>query len=367
MRPGLVTTFIFALAACKAEALAPPTPVQAMPRAGAAAGDTDVRVMVTEVAAAKACAALRGMFHGLRAPSDRDVVIGVLWLRECETTSTGVHVTFRVAGSGWLWVDETRNQQGGTLAARQYVRFGVYTTVRGAFDVAYARDSHVATLGFTPDQAPDVSFEMIGDLEVDREAAWSAVIGAIGTAFGGSPETRASSDAKSRGAREMSAQLASGFAVTLDLCTGLTRGRLGRPSKAEMAADDVGETWRAPVQIQPGGVMILGPKHAGNGVTLDVEPLRGAVRLSLMCAAQAELIAADFLAGRPSRSFEVLGTFDVRTAMQLTFKPASCPVVVVATPLDGAPARFAWKRPASEIARSTGGPLIACRATPTPR
>jgi hypothetical protein len=38
-------------------------------------------------------------------------------------------------------------------------------------------------------------------------------------------------------------------------------------------------------------------------------------------------------------------------------------VDVVVRPLDDAPARFAWERPTSEIARSTGGPLIHCATT----
>ena len=109
--------------------------------------------------------------------------------------------------------------------------------------------------------------------------------------------------------------------------------------------------------------MMLGPQHAGHGMTIEADPMQGAVRLRLMCADQAELIAADIIAGRPSPAFQVLATFDVRTRLRLTFKPVACPVVVVVTALDNAPARFAWRRPSSEIARSTGGPMIACHAT----
>jgi hypothetical protein len=320
--------------------------------------------MVTELAAAKACGMLRGGFHGLHDPTEPDIVSGVLWLRECEITHTGLHLTFHLTGNGWLWVERTKDQHGGTFAVRQYVRFAVDATIQGSLDVAYARDPHVATLWFTPDRAPDVSFATLGGVDVDREGAWSSVVGAIGTAFGSSPEDAASTEANAQGSRVFGARLANGFAVTINLCTGLTRAHLGRPAKGEMPADDVGETRRVPVVIQPGGVMILGPQHAGDGMTLDADPLQGAVRLRLMCAQQAEQVAADFLAGRPSRAFEVLGTFDVRKPTQLTFEPAHCPVVIVMTPLDGAPARFAWKRPTAEIARSTGGPLIACRATP---
>jgi hypothetical protein len=68
------------------------------------------------------------------------------------------------------------------------------------------------------------------------------------------------------------------------------------------------------------------------------------------------------MAGRITSKVPVLGTIDVRTKMRLRIKPTSCPVVMVASPLDNAPARFAWERPTSEIARSTGGPLVRCKA-----
>lgn len=88
------------------------------------------------------------------------------------------------------------------------------------------------------------------------------------------------------------------------------------------------------------------------------------VRLTLVCAKHAETVAAEFMAGRITSTIPVLGAVDVRTKAQLRIKAASCPVDVVVSPLDNAPARFAWERPTSEIARSTGGPLIHCPTQP---
>jgi hypothetical protein len=131
-----------------------------------------------------------------------------------------------------------------------------------------------------------------------------------------------------------------------------------------MAAADVGESRLIPVEVQPGGVVIIGPQLAADGMTLQAVARQGGVRLSLVCANHAEAIAADILAGRPSSAVPVLGTVDVRTKAQLRIKSATCPVDVVVSPLDDAPARFAWERPTSEIARSTGGPLIHCPTAP---
>ena len=321
--------------------------------------------MLSELASAKACGLIRGGFNGLRAVDDPDVVTGVLWIRECDITNAGLHVTFHITGSGWLWVDQTKKKGGGTFVVRQYVRFSVATTIRGALDLAYDRDHHVASVWFTPDQAPEVTFATVGDVDVDRENVWSSLVGALGTVFSTSPEDAATAQANLQGTKELAAQLANGLSVTLDLCTGLLRVQLGRTVKGQMVPADVGETQRVPVEIQPGGVMIIGPQLAQDGMTVQVDPASGGVRLALMCAKQADRVATEFMAGRTIPPVPVLATVDVRAASKLRLKPTACPVVVVARPLDAAPARFAWERPTSEVAHSAGGPLIHCQPVAT--
>jgi hypothetical protein len=170
-------TIALALLACsKDNAPLPPSPAPAVAPTRGAAGDTDVRVMVTELVGAKACGMLRGGFHGLRAPNDPGVVVGVLWLRGCDITSSGVHLTFHITGNGWIWVDQTRGKHGGTFVVRQYVRFSVETTIQGTLDLAYAREPHVVSLWFTPDRAPEVAFSTIGAVDVDSDGVWSSVL-----------------------------------------------------------------------------------------------------------------------------------------------------------------------------------------------
>ena len=131
-----------------------------------------------------------------------------------------------------------------------------------------------------------------------------------------------------------------------------------------MGAAGLGATWRVTAEIQPGGVMIIGPQRAEDGMTLEADVSSGAVRLTLVCAKQADAIAAEYMAGRITSNAPVLGSIDVRTSSSLRIAPTTCPVVVVASPLDNEPTRFAWERPTSEIAHSTGGPMVACPATP---
>lgn len=347
------------LGACTELASAPP-PVKATTPIRGTAGDSDLRVMLSELASSKACAVIRGGFHGLRLIQHPDHVTGALWIRECKISNVGARVTFRIAGNGWSWIDEKSSKATGTFAVRQYVRFRIAATIRGELDIAYDRSSHVASVWFTPARPPEVSFQTIGDIDVDSQDVWSSVVGAVGAAFSSSPEEAALALAKTRGARDLGAQLADGVALTIDLCTGLRRAHLGRPARGEMGLPSLGETRRVVVQIEPDGVILGGPQLARDGMTLRATASRGAARLSVVCAEQAARLASAYMKGHALPSVPTLGSIDVRTEARLTVAPTACEVVVVATSLDQTSARIAWERPTSEIAGSTGGPLIPC-------
>jgi hypothetical protein len=360
-----LSMYLVVVLACKHEEPkpkpeAPPPPAAQAPIRGAV-GDHDLRVMLADVASAKACEMIEGQFRGTRDKDRPGVVTGVLWIRECKITNDGTRVEFRLAGNGWQWSDQKKKKAGGTFHVQQYVRFDVDVLIPGAFDMAYDRKDHVVSLWFTPSAQPKIGFKPIGDVDVDREGAWSSVVGALGSIFGSSPEDIAEKEARTQGTGQFETTLADGLAVTINLCTGLSRFNLGRPPKGEMAKPDVGETQRVPVEIQPGGVMLAGPQLANNGMTVHAETTTGAAHLELMCAKQAEEVAAGFVAGREAAASEVLGAVDVRGKATLKIKPASCPVVGVARALDGKPATISWLRPPSEIARSTGGPILHCR------
>ena len=128
----------------------------------------------------------------------------------------------------------------------------------------------------------------------------------------------------------------------------------------------MGETKRVPVEIQPGGVMIAGPQLAGNGMTVHAETTQGAVRMTLVCAEHAENVATAFVAGRVPTAVPLLGIVDVRGKAKLRIKPTKCLVAVITSPLDNVPATYSWLRLPSEIARSTGGPLMRCEKAESP-
>jgi hypothetical protein len=230
----------------------------------------------------------------------------------------------------------------------------------GTLDIAYDRASHVVSMWFTPKTTPRIDFTPIGDFWVDRKGVWSSVVGAIGSVFARSPEDLAEKDAKKQGTHQFVATLADGLAVTVDLCTGLTRFNLGRRAKGEMQPPDVGETKTVPVELQPGGLAMAGPQLAKHGMTVHAEAIEGGAHLVLACAEDAEPVAQAFLEEHVVPAKFVLGQIDVRGRTALHIDPVPCPVVAIATPLDGKPAVLSWMRMPSEIARETGGPVLDC-------
>jgi hypothetical protein len=342
-----------------------PVPV-AKPAERGAAGDADLRVMLAEVASEKACELVRGQFRPLRAVERPDVVTGVMWIRNCKITNVGTKVTFELSGNGWQWADQQQRKAGATFAVQQYVKFAMTATIPGALDVAYDRHDHVVSLWFTPAQLPEVTFTPVGGIEVDTKGAWSSVVGAVGTAFAQSPEHLAKDQAKDQGGHELEKQLADGLSVTIELCTGLSRFGLGREPKGRMDTPDAGETKHVPIELQPGSLMVFGPQLVGDaGYTANVESPGGAVHVALACRDQAEELALAYAEGRPLPAIKTLAVKDVMGKGSLRVARASCQVSMIAQELlpNAHAITFAWQRPLAEVARSTGGPLIACEKT----
>ena len=328
-----------------------------------AVGDSDLRIMLTELASAKACELVRGQFRPLRAPDRPDIVTGVMWIRECKVSNVGNKVTVALAGNGWQWADQQQHKAGGSFTIRQYVKFAMSATIPGTLDIAYAPNDHLVSLWFTPATPPEVTFTPLGDIDVDRKGLWSSVVGAAASVFGQSPEHMAKGEAREQGGRELEKQLADGLSITINLCTGLSRFHLGREPKGTANKPDAGETKKVPIELQPNALMVFGPQPVGAaGFTANVESPAGALRLTLACADQADLLAAAYVAGQPLPVVKTLLTKDIQGKGTLAIARANCQVALIAQqrdPIERA-LTFDWQRPLTETARSTGGPIIEC-------
>lgn len=345
---------------CGGEQRPPPPVMPVQQPLRDAAGNQDLRVMLAEVASAKACTMMKGVFRGLRDADRPAVTTGVLWIRDCKLTNDGAKLVLRLVGSGWQFIDQKKKQAGGTFVVHQYVKFDVVATIPGMLDTAYDQRTHVASLWFSPSGTPEVAFTPITKVGVDTKGAWSTMIGAVSSVVGQAPDKQGKTEAKKQGRAQFVSELSKGLSVTANLCTGLSRFTLGRPPKGELGPADVVETTDAKVELQPGGVMVFGPQLAPEGMSMHVDTT-GPIEVGIACQKAGESFASAFL-GDSTHEAEAIKTAVIDKSGDLKIPAQRCPVVVVARSVAPAMVTFDVRRPPVEIAQATGGAIIHCKS-----
>jgi hypothetical protein len=361
--PRWSAVFALVLGACPHDQ---PPPV-APPPIRDAVGDAELREMLAEVAAERACERIRDHFHALRDPTRHDVVTGDLWIHGCSGTHVGTKLTFTVTGGGWQWEDKTTHEVGAGFAVRQYIRFSATASLTGTLDLGYDTASHVGSLWFSPDGEPTVNVDPIGDISVRNTSTWSSVVAAVGKAFSRSPQKAGAGEVKKQAQRQFLAQLVEGLTVTVDLCSGVIRSTSGRLPRGVMAPPDVLEPSSTELELEAGGVLVLGPQRAKAGMSVHVDA-RGPVDVALACYDQAAEAARAYLEGDPPPAIETLAQATGPGSADLAVPAETCPVAVlarspIATPT-AQPAKsveFTVQRSSAEIGFANGGPLAACQ------
>ena len=359
MRALLVVVSATLWFACgKHEKPAPPPPPPAKPIRGAV-GDTDLRVMLAELASAKACEMMKGDLRSLNAKGRPDLTTGVLWIRDCKISNDRTNVTFHLAGLGWQWTDKVQKKAGGTFEVHDYAKFAVDATLEGNIDIAYDTKTHVMSLWYSPTKSPDVKFTPLAALDVDAKGVWSSVLGELSSAFGDSPEEQSKDQAKVEGTEQFQNQLVQGLTVAVNLCTGYQRISTGRPPKGQLGPENPGESLKRAVEFEPGGLLAFGPYSAHDGMHVSVKS-DGPIRVGVACADAVYPVAEAYVNGKPEPPIKMIAEADVNGTGSLAVKSQRCKVAVVARSLAKQKVTFEFQRPPREIAQSTGGAMIHC-------
>ncbi|CAN5480136.1 hypothetical protein BH11MYX1_BH11MYX1_23920 [soil metagenome] len=358
-RVPLVVALVAACSSKKESAPDPlPVPVPETPLRDAE-GDKDIRALVNDLIAGKACHEVEHRFSGIRDVKRAQTLVGSVWIRECQIENEGSHLAIRIAASGWEWVDQTQKKAGGTFVVKQYVKFDVVAKLAGTIDLAYDPKVHVASLWYTPTAVADVQFKPRNDIDVDSEGAWSSILGGTGALIGKSPDETAEQTAVKKGATAVQLANAKGVSVAVDLCTNTVRMSGERLPKGKMPKPSIGESERINAEVQNFGVLEFGPYAAPTGMTLAVDVEGGSAQMYLACVDQAEVVAAAFLEGKPNNAKPL--TSEVISGKGTLHAPKErCPVVVVVRSIQPTPVKFTFVRPAAEATASKGGPLLHC-------
>ncbi|MEO8844079.1 MAG: hypothetical protein ABI591_16270 [Kofleriaceae bacterium] len=352
---------VTALVACSSKSKVPPDATPPLPEAPLrdATGDADMRVLVADLLAGRACDQAIHHFGGIRDKVRKHVITGEVWIRGCKITNDGTKVTAEISGNGWQWVEKSQKKAGGTFDVNQYVKFGVTAKLTGVIDVGYDPAKHIASLWFTPSGEPAVEFKPIGDIEVERDSTWADAVGGLGSLIGRSPEDAADDAASGQGKQAVKKAAAKGFELAIDLCHNITRISKQRLPKGEMPKPSMGETDKVSIEVQRYGVMIEGPYDAHAGMTIETEVAGGAAKVNLACLADGETTAQAFLdekanTAKPLESQVVSGHATLKVPKE------RCPVVVVIRSVQPNPVTVSFVRPAHEATESKGGPLARC-------
>jgi hypothetical protein len=353
---------LVALVACSAKNKALPpdaSPPPAEPPLRDATGDHDVRILVADLLAGRACDQAVHHFGGIRDKLRKQVITGEVWIRECKITNDGTKVTAEISGNGWQWIAKSQKKAGGTFDVKQYVKFAVTAKVSGIVDVAYDPPKHIASLWFTPSDEPTVDFKPIGEIEVESDSTWAAAIGDLGSLVGSSPEDAADAAAADQGKQAVKKVTIKGFELAIDLCNNVSRISKKRLPKGQMPKPSTGETDKVAIEVQNYGVMIEGPYDAHAGMTIETDVTGGAAKVNLACLAEGEATAQAFLdektnTAKPLKSELISGHATLKVPKE------HCPVVVVIRSVQPNPVTVSFVRPAHEATESKGGPLARC-------
>src|SRR5437868_1695011 len=82
--------------------------------------DKNLGVLLAEIVDSRACQDLRNTYRALHGVQNPDVVAGTLWIRECAIESAGTNVTVRLAGDGWEWLHQKKEEAEAHFAVQQY-------------------------------------------------------------------------------------------------------------------------------------------------------------------------------------------------------------------------------------------------------
>src|SRR5262249_44294850 len=136
---------------------------------------------------------------------------------------------------------------------------------------------------------------------------------------------------------------------------------VGHLPKGELAPPDVLEPSSTTLELQPGGVLMLGPQRARDGMTVHVDS-PGQIDIALACVADAEAAARAYLANSAPPRFTALAELHDQASTDLTIGSTSCPVAVIARSraTSGPPLQFTVARSSTEIGFTNGGPLVRC-------
>jgi len=369
--PWLLTCLLLACGGAPKPAEPPPPP----PRTATA--DVNVRNLVLEMAEKKACSELEGKWIGLPAQDDTastcpknlegaDSGLACSWgrlqIRDCKSAMQDGAIGLSFGGIGWTWVD----RKSGDVAVRQYVYMSASVEMKGALDIGFDPNAHVASIWLTPTQPLKARVTALGIIKLQADSALGQLEKLAAGALGVDPKHQVAV----QGAAQFEDRLRKGMTITFDTQTqqvDLLLGPLpnGIVPKRPLPVADRPWILDERQEVFPGGVLVAGPYDPAPAVRLDAKAEGGSdLAYGVACASDAAL-AADALArgDKPSLSLQSRGQIS-GDAFSKILTPPACPWVLITSSSGAESARAALEITPADAA--TGQATVAGAVPVTP-
>jgi hypothetical protein len=326
---------------------------------GAGDAGENLRSLLIDLTEHNACERLKGrilpLSSGGTPPGSQSSAVGLLRIDTCRAVKIDPkHLRIDLSGPGWQWVARKKEKLGASFTLDENVRFTADISMQGTFDMSYDQKGHILTIWFVPTQPVEADLRVKGDVRIDRDSLWSAIVGTAGTILGQSPEAQARKSIREEGSQKFTSRLSRGFTVIVDLCTGEHHMRLGTFPAGELPKEPASPGEQIYLVKSRGtlhgrSLLMAGPYDARKPVAarLDVQE-GGGVRASLVCEADARKIADAYANSQPLPGVASLAEADARQGKGASMKTRAnpgCRVVLVMQPLDNekAPVTFDYR------------------------
>lgn len=172
MSPWRLAIGLVALTACGGSKPPPPSPY--LPTIVRSSATRPAMVeMATDLLVRDICDRMRDQFLPIaEAPLSDDAhnlgdepAGGRWWVRECQASLVGEHMSLTLGGVGWTWVERS-NRIG--IGVQQYAHFLARSSVVGDVDIDYDRSRRLVMLRFAPLASPEVSGGAVGTVRTGR-------------------------------------------------------------------------------------------------------------------------------------------------------------------------------------------------------
>ncbi|QJR82630.1 hypothetical protein CA267_018665 [Alteromonas pelagimontana] len=151
---------------------------------------------LVDIAGKRICDRLQNRYRGLKRdlPGGATAYSGTLWIHSCEVEYNEKQqdiITLLLGIEGWRWLYREKEKLGAEFKVSEFAQFQVDISLQGRVAAKYDPQAKRLAMWLKPTETPEVNFKASGDVDVEKEGMWGAVLAGAASLIGQSPDTLA--------------------------------------------------------------------------------------------------------------------------------------------------------------------------------